>query len=472
MKTTLVCLTPTQAALAKNRPVLTPELMAASGARYSRSQDGLQKILKKIDPANPDKAVDGIFKMIDFGHASIADMAPVAIFMDKVSLWLVYYVWSLVGQGGGQETSTRYVQVGVGGVLNDNYLPSSLRRQHASHVKWAFAAYQRALKFWDEYGLEHPELLRIPRETLEEGLKTPDSKVGKMVARMQRNFAFDRARVFLPASALTNMMLVAPARAWVEILQALLSHPLPEARALGSKCRAELGLVTPRLLRHAVEVADVRNQIFNDYAEDSRMATEILAGGSLDSMDSLFRHEYDGPQCQIFSECSDQLLADGLQYHGNRYSPFSRDVKEAAIRFGWERMAFAEIRDLNRHRTGTKVCPMVPLGFHFPFEELCEGDGLRGAGFNDAKKGLAVARSQAQMMQDGLYESVYFSLLGTEYGFRHTTTLDKAIYEFELRTGIGAHYRYASHIRSAVKVLSEKWPLLTDEIRLGLAEPE
>jgi hypothetical protein len=95
MKVTHVSLRPTDAANAAGRPALTPELLAATGARYSRSDDGLEAILAKIDPENPDKSVDSIFKMVDYGHQSIADMAPVALFMDGVSVFLAYLVWSL-----------------------------------------------------------------------------------------------------------------------------------------------------------------------------------------------------------------------------------------------------------------------------------------------------------------------------------------------------------------------------------------
>ena len=66
-------------------PALTPELLAATGARYSRSADGLNAILARIDPQRLDASVDSIFRMLDYGHQSIADMVPVALFIDGVS---------------------------------------------------------------------------------------------------------------------------------------------------------------------------------------------------------------------------------------------------------------------------------------------------------------------------------------------------------------------------------------------------
>ena len=74
MKVQYVSIKPTQRAEELGCHALTPELLAASGARYSRNNEGLDAIVSKIDFSNTDKSVDGIFKMIDYGHQSIADM--------------------------------------------------------------------------------------------------------------------------------------------------------------------------------------------------------------------------------------------------------------------------------------------------------------------------------------------------------------------------------------------------------------
>src|SRR5579864_5585500 len=111
MKVTQVAIRPTEASNAAGRPALTPELLAASGARYSRNNEGLESILSKIDPGNLEKSVESIFKMVDYGHQSIADMVPVAMFIDGISIWLAYYIWSLCPTAGGQESSTRYIRI-------------------------------------------------------------------------------------------------------------------------------------------------------------------------------------------------------------------------------------------------------------------------------------------------------------------------------------------------------------------------
>ena len=84
MKATLVSLCQTDAAREAGRHALTPELLAATGARYSRNNEGVESIVARIDPSRLDASVDSIFRMIDYGHQSIADMVRVAIFRDGI----------------------------------------------------------------------------------------------------------------------------------------------------------------------------------------------------------------------------------------------------------------------------------------------------------------------------------------------------------------------------------------------------
>ena len=46
---------------------------------------------------------------------------------------------------------------------------------------------------------------------------------------------------------------------------------------------------------------------------------------------------------------------------------------------------------------------------------------------------------------------IYSLLLGAQTPFEHSTHADKFIYEAELRTGLGAHFRYAEHLSAALR---------------------
>jgi thymidylate synthase ThyX len=468
MKITQVALRPSPASDAAGRPALTPELLAASGARYSRNNEGLESILSKIDSDNLDKSVDGIFRMIDYGHQSIADMAPVAIFMDGVSLWLAYYVWTLCPTAGGQESSTRYLNYASLQSLDANALgiAEALHEGWSATMRDAFAAYEAVLALWENVATQNPQVMRLPRSLLDDD----SEKAQKQVARMKRNYAFDRARYFLPAAAPTNLMLVMSARGWVNLCQYLLSHPLPEANALGVLVRDELALAAPRLLKHAVEKTSIQSGLRDEFKNWQSQAQN--------ESDEYLREAQDesehppAPFLDCFAPSQSTDFADDLIHHDNRYAYIGENLKRTGVRFGWQAVALAEIRDLNRHRTGTKYCPLVPRGFYAAQDQWLDKFSSHSVFLNCCAKGHSLSQKAKNLLQQGDASYVYWTLLGTQYFFEHTTTADKFIYEAELRTGTGAHFRYAKHLHDALQLWFEKFPATRGLILEGRAEPE
>lgn len=468
MKVTQVAIRPTPASEAAGRPSLTPELLAASGARYSRNNEGLESILSKIDPGNLDKSVDGIFRMIDYGHQSIADMVPVAMFMDGVSLWLAYQVWALCPTAGGQESSTRYINYADANALNaeDFGIPEALREEWSARMCEAIAAYENALKTWEHFATQNPKVTRIPHELGED----KSDKAQKQVARMQRNYAFDRARNYLPVAAPTNMMMIMSSRGWVNLCRHLLSHSLPEAQRLGNLIREELPLAAPRLLKHATASDSMRAGLQSEFQNWQKFAAQWS--------DDYLREAQDAGEnpptakLEVFApyDLRETDFADDLEFHDNRYAYLGETLKRTAVRFSWEAVALAEIRDLNRHRTGTKYCPLVPRGFYAAQDQWPQG--APSAFSEDCALGQNLSQKAKTLLSDGDASFIYWTLLGTQYFFEHTTTADKFIYEAELRTGTGAHFRYAQHLHDALALWFEKFPHTRGLILEGSAEPE
>ena len=135
-----------------------------------------------------------------------------------------------------------------------------------------------------------------------------------------------------------------------------------------------------------------------------------------------------------------------------------------------------EIRDLNRHRTGNKYCPLRPVGFYSALEQLPkDGDAtadvsLKLRDLNDTGRALS-AKAHTQLAdRDPSY--IYWTLLGTQFPFEQLTTADKFIYEAELRTGVGAHFRYAKHLKDALHEWYTQYPETRGLILEGDAEPE
>jgi hypothetical protein len=108
MKVTGLALVPPPTAA--DLPRVTPELLASVLARYSRSNEGLGKILEKVDVDHPDESIDRILKFVDYGHASIGGLTGgLAIALDNVSMWLAWKIFEIAQMADGQESSTRYI---------------------------------------------------------------------------------------------------------------------------------------------------------------------------------------------------------------------------------------------------------------------------------------------------------------------------------------------------------------------------
>lgn len=476
MKVTQVSLVPTEQATAAGRPALTPELLAASGARYSRNNEGLDAILAKIDPGNMDRSVDAIFRLIDYGHQSIADMVPVAIFIDDISIWLAYHVWSLCPTAGGQESSTRYIKLDPDAVIAPERLGIPVARQPEwrAQMREAFAAYTQALDLWQTLGETCPELTAIPSELLADN----SDKASKTLDRMQRNYRFDRARYYIPAAASTNMMLVMSARGWTRLCQHLCSHLLPEARVLGDALRGELALAAPRLLKHACHCEGIATGIATEFNHLCRQAADsglppALRPGSPDA---------DCPpdvelNVQPPPDWSAGRFASDLQTHDNRYGWIGSQLQRTAVRCNWRAIAMAEIRDMNRHRTGSKYCPLLPLGFYAAIEQLPSTSDASTARLAEPIRQLTATgrhlSAQAfDLLAGGDPTAIYTTLLGTQFAFERLTHADKFIYEAELRTGLGAHFRYARHYKDALDLWYKRYPETRGLILEGNAEPE
>lgn len=508
MKVTQVAIRPTQSSIEAGRPSLTPELLAAVGARYSRNNEGLDAILSKIDFGNEDKAlasimdvvqkneevgeayeeilsivnnvqkpnldkgVDSIFNMLDYGHQSIADMTPVAMFMDGISIFAAYYIWSITALAGGQESSTRYIKMSLDGLLDPEILgiPEDKRVSWMEQMGQAFEIYQESAAFWENLSKQRPELMRIPKSLIE----STDDKDIKKVDRMRRNYVFDRARVYIPVGAATNVMMIQSARAWANMISTLLSHPVKEFNNLGEQLKAELAYAAPRLLKHArytestAKVLAEENKLVGQYLELMKSHSPSKEGKSLVSVSPKAYVEVSKP-----SVANLMSLTDALKHRENRYSMCGTAASRIGIRFGWQAVAIAEIRDLNRHRTGTKFCPLAPVGFYaaedqVPQDMLSSQIDLNSyAEFGKDCCNLAIDQYHSD---DPSY--VYWCLLGTQFPFEHITTADKFIYESELRTGLGAHYRYAKHLYDVLDELYKVEPEFKGLIKEGLAEPE
>ncbi len=437
MKVTALALVPPKGA--ELDPKVTPELLASVFARYSRSNDGLTNILSKVDLTDPEASIARILKFVDYGHASIGGMVPgIALAIDGVSMWLAYRLFELSPMADGQESSTRFIEMteaslpdweSLGFGRTDGKVMSLFARA-------AFESYRREYARLDAFATEHPEAIRYP-----------DKADDKMRTRIRKNYALDRCRYFLPFALKTNIALVQSARCWAETISALLSSAEKEALALGTLLAEKLRVYAPNLSRHARPKPDWK---FRNYEE-----VRIHVAPTAPVMSA-------APRVAVFSDYTDAEIAAALTERPNRYGRCGFAARDTTIRCVWPKMAIAEIRDLNRHRTGNRISTLQHVGFYAPSEiDLDEHRAFLAA----LEQVVAIGTRNPEV-------AVYCRALGSESEFRHTTQLDKFVYTAELRTGTGAHFKYAQDYRAAVAALAKSHPLTAEKIVLGEAEPE
>lgn len=435
---------------AADLPKVTPELLASVLARYSRSNEGLATILGKVDIANPDASIDRILKFVDYGHASIGGLTGgLAVALDGVSMWLAWKIFEIAQMADGQESSTRYITMDAANLPSPEEIgiPADLADRWRAVMASAFAAYHREYARLDALAIEQPQLVRLP----------PDAKPA-VVTRLRKNYALDRARYFIPFATRTNLGLVQTSRMWATTVKHLESLAHPEAKAAAKLIRDELLKQSPRLMRHSFSEKSYEEQSRQELAGSLALGAERLSSAQLPD-EVWVKIDRTAPSWLPDA----QPIPEALRHRANRYGQQGLATRRMRVTFAWNNMALAELRDLNRHRTGHRYTPMIQAGFYLPPEIKREDHASL------LKEQLELTR---ELLRRGSPAYVYSLLLGAQTPFEHSTHADKFIYEAELRTGMGAHFRYAEHLSAVLREFLCQVPDAKEWVVEGTAEPE
>lgn len=429
---------------------VTHELLAAVLARYSRSNDGIDVILNSIDKNNTDKSIDRIFKFIDYGHASIGGLTGgIAIAMDNISMWLAYKVFEISQMADGQESSTRYITMNESSLPQPEELgiPDDLAEEWKQCMSKSFRAFTEEYEKLQELSIREPERMRLPVNAS-----------NLMTNRLRKNYILDRARYFIPFATKTNMALVQSARMWCQTITHLASMPQLEAQNLANHIRDEINKFCPRLIKHSYAEESYINSCSEELRESCILGLQLLSTDCKNEDEWLHVNNDIAPWNK-----SSQTIQSALSSRKNRYGFCGRKIRQMQVSFGWGNIAIAEMRDLNRHRTGCRYTPMIQTGFYTPPEI-------------NRDLHTELLNNQQQLMRKLLERNspayVYCLLLGSQTQFEHSTHADKFIYEAELRTGFGAHFRYAQHLHSVLLKFYDAVPESRSYILEGTAEPE
>jgi len=361
-----------------------PEVQAYAMAKYSRSALSMKESLKEISEQRAEKFLNTFY--FQYGHRSIADLAHIAVAIEKLSLLGAIAVvdeqrWD------GQERSTRYQDFSH----PDYYVPDF------GDDRESISLYRQTADFLFS---EYCELSEAALRYLKEHTPKPAEMKQEAYDRTLRARAFDISRYLLPLATHTSLGQIVNARTLESQVARLLSHTHAEVRGLGEALKRasrepaydpnqgrsrELweeinardpmwGKKTYDLLRKEVRVAPtlVKYAEASAYQIESRRelrqaAAEIMSGMAMDPAE--------GPVDLLDDEPIEIELATTLLYEHSHYS--YRKIRERVA--GLSEARRNEIAGLGLRRRGAhdELLRAFSAGQKFRFDILMDIGGYR-----------------------------------------------------------------------------------------------
>src|SRR5437588_95749 len=194
-----------------------PEIQAYAMAKYSRSALSMKESLKEISQQKAEKFLNTFY--FQYGHRSIADLAHIALAIEKLSILAAIAVadeqrWD------GQERSTRYQDFKKSGYYTPDFGgDDQARTLYGEAIDSLFAEYESLSEQIFHY------LVSITPKPAEMKQESYD--------RTLRARAFDISRYLLPLATNTSLGEIVNARTLENQIAHLLSHTHKEVRHLG-----------------------------------------------------------------------------------------------------------------------------------------------------------------------------------------------------------------------------------------------
>jgi thymidylate synthase ThyX len=483
-----------------------PEVQAYAMAKYSRSALSMKESLKEITRQKAEKFLNTFY--FQYGHRSIADLAHIALAIEKLSILAAIAVadeqrWD------GQERSTRYQDFRKSGYTTPAFGGDQLARElYRDTIEMLFEAYETVSQRTFEY---------LAGITPRPADMKPDSYERTLRAR-----AFDISRYLLPLGTNTSLGEIVNARTLESQVSRLLSHTHHEVRRLGELLKQaatspaydanreslaalveevrslspELGARAQEELLRDVRVAPtlVKYADPNPYEVETRRAlrqaaTELLRGTPVAPAK---------PVDLLDDEPIEVELASTLLYEHCHHS--YRQVRQAVQAAG-EKLR-REIIDLGLRKRGPhdELLRAFCAGQQFRFDILMDIGGFRdmhrhrrciqiGQDFTPrhgydtppeleaahARQAYDVAMKQAAAIVDQLArrrgeETVENSQYAIPLGYRKRTLfkmdLAEVVYIAELRTGVAGHISYRSVAYAMYEAVARRYPALAKYFRV------
>src|SRR6266436_4594417 len=198
-----------------------PEIQAYAMAKYSRSSLSMKESLKEITQQKAEKFLNTFY--FQYGHRSIADLAHIALAVERLSI-LAAIVVADEQRWDGQERSTRYQDFRKSGYYTPSFEDDvASRTLYRETIESLFTAYDKVSQRTFEY--------------LASVTPRPSEMKQEAYERTLRARAFDLSRYLLPLATNTSLGEIVNARTLETQVSHLLSHTHQEVRRLGESLK-------------------------------------------------------------------------------------------------------------------------------------------------------------------------------------------------------------------------------------------
>jgi thymidylate synthase ThyX len=483
-----------------------PEVQAYAMAKYSRSSLSMKESLKEISTQKAEKFLNTFY--FQYGHRSIADLAHIALAIEKLSI-LAAIVVADEQRWDGQERSTRYQDFRKSGYYIPDFGSDKAARQiYTDTIDDLFS----------EYELLSESMFRYLAET------TPKPAEMKQEAydRTLKARAFDISRYLLPLATNTSLGEIVNARTLETQVSHLLSHSHAEVRRLGGLLKQaaasaaynvnhetyralvdEIDKLSPELAARAerellkevrvsptlVKYADPNAYEMETRRELRQIASDLMKGAAIEPARTvelldddpleielastlLYEHcHYSYRQIrqevETISEAKRREIIDAGLRHRGRHDEMPRAFR-AGQQFRFDiLMDIGGFRDMHRHRR----CIQIEQGFttrhgyDIPEQLQPAGALSKYKAAMDSVSGVVASLEKRSAPEAA--ESAQYAI---PLGFRKRTLFKmdfaEAVYISELRTGPAGHFSYRNAAYAMFEEVKKKYPTLAGYFRV------
>jgi len=494
-----------------------PEIQAYAMAKYSRSSLSMKESLREITAQKAEKFLNTFY--FQYGHRSIADLAHIALAIERLSI-LAAIVVADEQRWDGQERSTRYQDFRKSGYYTPAFGnsdlankgrtsdPSSPQALYRETIECLFATYEKVSQRTFEY------LASITPRPPE---MKPDAYERTLRAR-----AFDISRYLLPLSTNTSLGEIVNARTLENQVAHLLSQPHKEVRDLGALLKqaavspaynandeslraliAEIRSVSPEIAGRAerellrevrvaptlVKYADPNRYEIETRRELQQAATELMRGAAIEPAPLVDLLDQDPFEIELattllYGHCHfsyrqlrqaleaagearlREIIDLGLRHRG-RHDELLRSFS-AGQQFRFDiLMDIGGFRDMHRHRRCVQIMQDFTTAHGFDTPPEVESAGVR----SDYE--FAMRRAETTVLKlsaAGGEEAAGNAQYAIPLAFRKRTLFKmdfaEAVYISELRTTPAGHASYRNVAYAMYEEVAKKHPALAKYFRV------